>query len=82
MLKLICGRSGFGKTDILTSMIKNDVENGIRCFLLVPEQQAYISERDLPQKLPPNAGLYFEIVHFLGWQKRYFVNTVELLATL
>ena len=64
MLKLICGPSGSGKTSLLTNMIRADIENGTRCFLLVPEQQAYISELDLPASLPQNAGLYFEIVNF------------------
>ena len=31
---------------------------------MIPEQQAYISERDLSVRLPQNAGLYFEIVNF------------------
>ncbi len=66
MLNLICGASGSGKTAHLIDEIRSDIENGIRCFLLVPEQQAYISERDLPALLPKNAGLYFEVVHFSG----------------
>ncbi len=64
MLHLICGPSGAGKTSLLTDMIRRDIEKQTRCFLLVPEQQAYISELDLPTKLPQNAGLYFEIVNF------------------
>ena len=64
MLKLICGPSGSGKTEILIDSIRKDIENGVRSFLLIPEQQAYISERDIPAKLPENAGLYFETVNF------------------
>ena len=64
MLKLICGPSGSGKTELLTDLIRTDILNRTRCFLLVPEQQAYISERDLPGQLPQNAGLYFKIVNF------------------
>ena len=64
MLKLICGPSGSGKTAQITEQIRKDLQNGIRTYLLVPEQQAYISERDLPGKLPENAGLLFEIVNF------------------
>ncbi len=66
MLKLICGPSGSGKSAELNEAIRRDIESGTRCYLLVPEQQAYISERDLPKKLPENAGLFFEIVHFSG----------------
>lgn len=66
MLRLICGTSGSGKTSMLTDAIRKDLQNGIRCFLLVPEQQAYISERDFPALLPQNASLLFRIVSFSG----------------
>lgn len=66
MLKLLCGPSGSGKSTEITSLIRRDIESGIRCYLLVPEQQAYISERDLYANLPKNAGLYFQIVNFSG----------------
>ncbi len=66
MLKLICGPSGAGKTQRITQEIRKDLENGIRCFLLVPEQQAYISERDIPALLPKNASLLFEVLNFSG----------------
>ncbi len=72
MLKLICGPSGSGKTATLTEEIRRDIENGKRCFLLVPEQQAYISERDFPAILPQNAGLFFEVVHFSGLAEDVF----------
>jgi len=64
MLNLIYGTSGAGKTGALIQRIRQDIENKQKCFLLVPEQQAYISERDLPAALPQNAGLYFEVVNF------------------
>ena len=64
MLKLLCGISGAGKSAQITDWIKYDIANKKRCFLLVPEQQAYISERDIPALLPQNAGLYFEVVNF------------------
>lgn len=64
MLKLICGASGAGKTEALVREIERDVANQRRCYLLVPEQQAYISERDMTATLPHDAGLYFEVVNF------------------
>ncbi len=72
MLKLICGPSGSGKTECLTDLIRTDIQHETRCFLLVPEQQAYISERDLPAALPQNAGLYFEVVNFSGLAEDVF----------
>lgn len=64
MLKLIYGPSGAGKTAHLTELLRVDLEKGIRCFLLVPEQQAYISERDFPALLPRNSALLFRVVSF------------------
>ena len=64
MLKLICGPSGAGKTEYLTSCIEADIRAGVRSYLLIPEQQAYISERSLAERLPKNAGLFFEVVSF------------------
>ena len=72
MLKLICGTSGAGKTAHLVECIEADVHAGVRSFLLIPEQQAYISERDLAEKLPKNAGLFFEVVSFSGLAEKIF----------
>lgn len=72
MLKLICGPSGAGKTEHLTKCIEADIRAGVRSFLLIPEQQAYISERDLAARLPKNAGLYFEVVSFSGLAEKLF----------
>lgn len=66
MLNLICGPSGSGKTERLIAQIRQDLSEGIPCFLLVPEQQAYISERDLPARLPKNASPMFRIFSFSG----------------
>lgn len=72
MLKLLCGPSGSGKTTRLINQICNDIKNGIKCYLLVPEQQAYISEMDILSSLPHNAGLFFEIVNFSGLAEDVF----------
>ena len=72
MLKLICGPSGTGKTEHLTKCIEADTKAGVRSFLLIPEQQAYISERNLAERLPKNAGLYFEVISFSGLAEKLF----------
>ena len=72
MLKLICGPSGAGKTEYLTQCIEKDIRSGVRSFLLIPEQQAYISERSLAERLPKNAGLYFEVLSFSGLAQKLF----------
>ena len=72
MLKLICGPSGVGKTERLTQYIEADIHAGVRSFLLIPEQQAYISERSLAERLPKNAGVCFEVVSFSGLAEKVF----------
>jgi len=64
MLYLICGTSGAGKSRLLLDKIREDIQNNVKCYLLIPEQQAYISERDLLDALPPEAGLFFRITNF------------------
>ena len=72
MLKLICGPSGAGKTEHLTRCIEEDIRAGVRSFLLIPEQQAYISERSLAQRLPKSAGLSFEVLSFSALAEKLF----------
>lgn len=72
MLKLICGPSGAGKTEHLTKCIEADIAAGVRSFFLIPEQQAYISERDFAARLPKNAGQFFEVVSFSGLAEDVF----------
>ena len=72
MLNLIYGVSGCGKTALLTEQIRADIQNHKPCFLLVPEQQAYISESEVPRLYPSDARLYFEVVHFSGLADKIF----------
>ena len=64
MLHLILGRAGSGKSTKLTEYIAKDVEAGKRAWLIIPEQQANLSERTLLPKLPERAGLTFTITGF------------------
>ncbi len=63
MLNLICGRSGSGKTAKTIEMIKNRISEGKQTYLIVPEQQAFISESMLAF-LPPSSALCFEVISF------------------
>lgn len=80
MLKLICGPSGAGKTEQLIRCIEEDIRLGVRSFLLIPEQQAYISERSLAERLPKNAGLSFEVLSFSGLAEKVFCQFGGLTA--
>lgn len=63
MLTFLFGRPGSGKTSYIINKIKEAVERGKRTYLLVPEQQAFISESMLAD-LPPSSALCFEVITF------------------
>ncbi|MBQ8408881.1 MAG: PD-(D/E)XK nuclease family protein [Clostridia bacterium] len=63
MLTFLYGRSGSGKTARIIEDIKESVSLGKQTYLLVPEQQAFISESMLAD-LPPASALSFEVVSF------------------
>lgn len=63
MLKYLFGRPGSGKTTYIINEIKKHVDKGEKTYLLVPEQQAYISESMLAD-LPASSALCFEVVTF------------------
>ncbi|MBP3375231.1 MAG: PD-(D/E)XK nuclease family protein [Clostridia bacterium] len=63
MLTLLIGRSGSGKTQKITDAILEHVNKNERTYLIVPEQQLYITECMLAS-LPPSSALCFEVVSF------------------
>lgn len=64
MLHLILGGAGSGKSTKLTECIAQDVQNNKKAWLIIPEQQANLSERTMLPKLPTTAGLTFSITGF------------------
>ncbi len=63
MLTFLLGRSGVGKTEYILNEIEKHVAEGERTYLLVPEQQVYISECMLAD-LPSRSALCFEVISF------------------
>ncbi len=63
MLTFLLGRSGSGKTKYILNEIEKCVSEGKRAYLLVPEQQVYISECMLAD-LPESSALCFEVISF------------------
>ena len=63
MLNFIYGRAGSGKTTKIIEMIKECVDKKQRAYLIVPEQQAFISESMLAF-LDPSSALCFEVISF------------------
>lgn len=64
MLKFIFGRTGTGKTYTLLEKIKESINNGRSCVLLVPEQASFEAERRVVKALGDRASLYVSIVSF------------------
>lgn len=64
MIRFIYGDFGFGKTHEIINMLKRDAEHGVRAFLIVPDQQAVLSERMLLDALPAKAQLTTEVLSF------------------
>jgi ATP-dependent helicase/nuclease subunit B len=64
VLHLILGGAGSGKSTRLTELIARDVQNAKKCWLIIPEQQANLSERTILPILPTGAGLSFSIAGF------------------
>lgn len=64
MLNIILGGAGSGKSTLLTEYIARDVAEGRPAWLIIPEQQANLSERTILPKLPTGAGLTFRVAGF------------------
>jgi hypothetical protein len=64
MLHLILGTAGTGKSTLLSQRIAQDVADARRAFLIIPEQQANLSERTMLPRLPESSGLTFSITGF------------------
>ncbi len=67
MIRFVFGRPGTGKTystvERIREMFASEKESR-RIYLIVPEQMAYSSERDVLSALPADAGKSFSIVSF------------------
>lgn len=72
MLNIILGKSGFGKTDYIYNMIKGDTERGKRTFLIVPEQQSVISEKQIVSLCSNRCNMYLEVLNFTRLCNRVF----------
>lgn len=64
MITFIYGVSGSGKSSHIEKCIQDDVKLGRKVYLIVPEQQTYVTERHYTALLPPAAQLDFEAVNF------------------
>ena len=75
MIKLYLGAYGHGKSTKIIEDIKSDYESKTRSFLIVPEQQTLVSERQLTIALPPSAQLYTEATNLTRLANSVFRKT-------
>ena len=64
MIKLLFGDVGTGKSTYILDLIKSDYQNGVRSFLIVPEQETVLRERQIASLLPSRAQLYCDATNF------------------
>lgn len=64
MIRIIEGGFFSGAHDKIKNEIRELVESGRRVYLLVPEQQAVLSEAEMAAFLPPHSPLFFEVTNF------------------
>ncbi|MBO7303564.1 MAG: hypothetical protein J6U68_05205, partial [Clostridia bacterium] len=64
MIRFIYGDHGKEKTNRILDMIKSDTQNGVRTFLIVPDQEALQAERLTLSALPSSSQLNLEVLCF------------------
>ena len=72
MIYFLFGDEGHGKSTYILEKIKEDAKNGIYSYLIVPEQQTVISEREIASLLPPSFQLYCEATNFTRLANKVF----------
>ena len=72
MVHFLYGDYGTGKSTHILNEIKTDYHNGVRSFLIVPEQNTVISERKIATLLPAAAQLYTEATNFTRLANKVF----------
>ena len=64
MVQILFGDYGTGKSTYMLDKIKADYQNKVRSFLIAPEQETVIKERQIASLLPSGAQLYCEASNF------------------
>lgn len=72
MIRLFYGAGTSQTRNALTKAIQDDIKNGKKVVLLVPEQEAVITEKRMLRLLPPSAQLSFEVLNFSRLANRVF----------
>ena len=68
----IFGGSGYGKTSYIYEKLSECVKSKKKAFLIVPEQAALSTEREIISLLGPSSNLYVEVINFKRLCNRVF----------
>lgn len=72
MFYKICGRAKSGKTEYIMSKIGEMIKEKRHTFLIVPEQQAVIAEREIIKRFGNSSNMYVEVINFKRLCNRVF----------
>lgn len=72
MFYRIFGGSGHGKTQYVFEKLAKCIEQKKKAFLVVPEQSAVLTEREVITKLGARSNLYVEVINFKRLCNRVF----------
>ena len=72
MLRTILGKPGTGKTEYIRNCVAKAARDGIRTYLIVPEQFSFESERALSRRLGEEAFERVEVLSFTSLCNRIF----------
>ena len=64
MLHRVIGRAGSGKTTYLLAVLREALQDGADCIVLVPEQQSLETERLLSETLGDGYNMHCEVLNF------------------
>lgn len=72
MFYRIFGKNGSGKTEYIYDKLSECVRNSKKAFLVVPEQSAVMTERQIIQRLGGKSNLFVEVINFKRLCNRVF----------
>ena len=75
MLHNICGRAKSGKTEYLYKVLDTLIKDKRHTFLIVPEQSAVITERQIIERFGNRSNEYVEVINFKRLCNRVFRET-------
>ncbi len=81
MFYRIFGKNGHGKTEYVYNKLSECVNQKRRAFLVVPEQSAVMTEKQIIKRLGGKSNLYVEVINFKRLCNRVFRELGGLTST-